>query len=245
MADGNSTTRPKRWLLFLPLVLIAVLAAGLAIWLGRGSPPPDDDVLLVVFVCPDSGSQPLLVESPGALPVHDGGSMNLEVQHRQPGCAYLVWIDSSGKGAPLYPWNNSMPLEVTDLKSPPPVRRPGTTVKSPNSFGGGWPFQPGNGMETVLLLSRAAPLPEGTDISQWLGELPSPPAIRNDKELVILEVRDHAKEVKSVLSRDRGDEAAAKAADEPLRALLLRLAPHFDLVRAVRFAHVAAAPAKE
>jgi hypothetical protein len=137
---------------------------------------------------------------------------------------------------PLYPWNTDK-IEVTDM-SQPPTRRAAKVVNSPLIFGGAWKFGEGSGMETVLFLARREPLPDSVKLSELVGDS-SPVAVRNEKELLILEVRDHAKEVKTVLAKDRGDEAAAKAADEPLKALLLRLSPHFDLVRAVRFAHVA------
>jgi hypothetical protein len=230
----------KRSLLW-PIVVCVVLAGGvlaLALWLGRGTAAGSQEAMLVVFVRPSRGSEPVQVDAAGALPVRDGGSMNLEAQHRQAVCSYLVWLDSSSRGVPLYPWNNAK-LEVTDLSAPPPVRRPGKVVQSPNSFGGSWEFAPGSGIETVLLLSRAQPLEEGANVARLMGDLPPPVAVRDPKELVVMEVRGHAKEVTTLVSRDRGDEAAAQAADEPLKALLLRLSPHFDLVRAVRFAHVA------
>ena len=240
-ANSDLPRRPYLWLLLLTLSLVVCGAVALAIRFGSSKSAPQSDGILVVFVRPQGTGEALQIEAEGALPVRSSGNMNLDVQYRKPACTYLVWLDSVGKAVPLYPWNNSK-VEVADLSSPPPVRRPGQVVQSPNSIGGAWPFRPGSGMETVLLLSRSTPLPDGTSVGKLLGEVPQPVAVRDEKELVIMEVRDHAKAVTTVLSRDRGDEVAAKAADEPLKALLLRLAPHFDLVRAVRFAHVADEP---
>jgi len=225
------------------LGLLVIGALAFAIWFSLPGPPAGEDGTLIVFVQPQGVDNPMQIETVGALPVQLGGCMNLQVLYREPACTYLVWLDSQGQAVPLYPWNNNY-IEMTDINQAPPVRRAGLIIQSPIGAGARWEFGPRSGMETVLLLSRSTPLPDGTSVGNLLGEVPQPVAVRDEKELVIMEVRDHAKAVTTVLSRDRSDEVAAKAADEPLKALLLRLAPHFDLVRAVRFAHVAAEPAK-
>ena len=68
--------------------------------------------------------------------------------------------------------------------------------------------------------------------------MPLPPAsMRNREELVVLGVSRGADSVSILLAKNRGDEQEALAAEEPLRTLLLRLGEHFELIRAVRFAH--------
>lgn len=230
--------RSPHWLLLAAVAVLALTGAGVAyaIWY-RPSPRPEiPDVDLHVLVgSPVRTRDPVSVEEPGALPAVAGGGMYLDVEFREPQFAYFVWIDATGRALPLYPWNSTK-LEVTDIRADPPTRRAGKRVFSP-LMGNRWMFGEQAGLETVLLLVRTAPLPESTNIGDLLGELPPPPAVRGRTELVILEVRDHAPTVTTVLAQDRGDAPAAEAADEPLRALLLRLSPHFDLVRAVRFAH--------
>jgi hypothetical protein len=244
--------RSRRWQVPIGIaVVVGVLA--LVIWLTTPGKPvaapllPQTSVApsaplggkLMVFIRPPvRATEPLPVEERGALPARTGGIMSLQVLLDQPGFSYLVWLDCEGKVTPLYPWN-TRDIEVKDLSSFPPQRKPTKVVYSP-LLGGGWPFGEREGMETVLFLSRSTPLPEGTAVGQLLGDLPPPVAVREPTELVTFEVKDHAKTVTTVLSRARGDESAANAADEPLKALLIRLSPHFDLVRAVRFAHVAA-----
>jgi hypothetical protein len=200
--------------------------------------PASQEYKLNVFVRPPiRATEPLPVEEKGALPVSQGWIMSLQAVLPAPAYTYFVWLDCTGQAIPLYPWN-TRELEFKDIGQPPPVRQPTKTVYSP-LLGGGWTFGERGGMETVLVMSRSTPLPEGTSVGELLGELPPPVAVREPTELVIFEVKDYAKTVTSVVSQARGDEGAAKAADEPLKALLLRLSPHFDLVRAVRFAHVA------
>jgi len=199
-------------------------------------PSPAAGQLMVFVRPPERDAQILPVEQKGALPVVPGGIMSLQVILDEPGFSYLVWINCEGKAAPLYPWNTKE-LEVKDLHQFPPLRQASRVVYSP-LLGGGWTFSERGGMETVLLMARSTPLPEGTNVGELIGEPPTV-ALRDSSEVVILEVKDHAEAVTTVLSQSRGDDAAAKAADEPLKAMLLRLSPHFDLVRAVRFAHVA------
>src|SRR5262245_43015066 len=172
---ASSASARSRWR-FRPgaitLLLICSAVGGLAAYWAISKPAQDlPDGMLVVFVRPKGIGEPLQVDSPAALPVYDGGSMNLEVQHRAPACTYLIWINTSGQVSPLYPWNNSQ-IEVTDLNSPPPARRPGQIVHSPLAFGGVWEFRPGNGLETVLLLARKTPLPADKSVGQLIGELP-------------------------------------------------------------------------
>jgi hypothetical protein len=92
-------------------------------------------------------------------------------------------------------------------------------------------------METVLLLARRTPLPEGTSIGALLGAQPPPPPVRLPNELVVLSVNGGSQTVATLLAQNRGSAAEAQAADEPLQQFLLKLAKDFELVRAVRFAH--------
>lgn len=226
----------RRWWLLLAAALL--LGGGIALLLRmRPSAARIPDVTFSVLVGPPGRKEPISVEAPGALPVVPGGMMCLDVEYADPQFTYFVWINSAGRAIPLYPWNGQK-VEVTDLSTPPPQRRAGKRVFSP-LVGGSWTFGDDPGTETVLLLTRRTPRPESTNIGTLMGDLPPPPPAASSQELVILEVRDHAKSATTVVSRDRGDITAAKAADEALQALLLRLSPHFDLVRAVRFAHAA------
>jgi hypothetical protein len=230
--------RPRRrWLLPAALALLATGGVLAVLWLGPTGQPdagPLDGQLVVIIRSPERAAEPLAVEAPGAVPVRADGLMSLEVQFNQPAFAYLVWLDTEGRVVPLYPWNPET-LEVTDVNQPPPVRRPAKVVYSP-PLGGGWRFGKKGGLETVLLLARRTPLDEGTRLGPLLGPLP-PPGMRQRDEVVVLGLNAGADSVSTLLAQNRGPEDDARAADEPLRALLLRLRDHFELIRAVRFAH--------
>jgi hypothetical protein len=145
-----------------------------------------------------------------------------------------VWLDSQGKVVPLYPWNYDS-LDVTDIDEPPPARRPARVVISP-TLGTGWRFGQASGLETVLLLARRTPLEAETRLGALVPRLPPAPMRRRD-EVAVLGLDNGADSVTTLLALNRGGEAEARAADESLRAMLVSLREHFELIRAVRFAH--------
>jgi hypothetical protein len=222
------------------LVVFAAGGAWAAYWWTNQPRPSEGGPLtaeLTILVRPlTRASESLAVEEPGALPARSGGQMSLNVRFNHPALAYLVWIDPEGKVVPLYPWNHDA-LEVRDVGQPPPTRRATTVVFSP-PFGMGWRFGEKGGMETVLLLARRTPLDKGTRLATLLGDQqPARPRPGHPAELAVLQIRQGEKEVSTLLSRDRGEEPEALAAEQPLRARLVRLRDHFDLVQAVRFVH--------
>jgi hypothetical protein len=234
---GPARPRRRPWLLPAALTVLAVGGVLAVLWPGSPGRPdagPLDGKLIVIVRPPERAVEPLPVEEAGALPVRAGGIMSLEVQLSQPAFAYLVWLDCEGQVVPLYPWNPET-LEVKDVNQPPPVRRSAKVVYSP-PLGGGWRFGKRGGLETVLLLARRTPLDEGTRLGPLLGSLP-PPGMRLRDEVVVLGLDAGADSVSTLLAQNRGPEDEARAADEPLRALLVRLRDHFELIRAVRFAH--------
>jgi hypothetical protein len=212
-------------------------AALFAWWRGplkRPGEAPLDGELIVVVKSAGGAKDSLRVEEPGALPVRAGEWMSLEVHFNQPAFTYLVWVDCDGQAIPLYPWNYDS-IEVKDLNEPPPVRRPAKVVISP-TLGTGWKFGQRGGLETTLLLARRTPLGEGTRLGALLGSLPHA-KLRLRDEVTVLGLGGGADSVSPLLALNRGSEADARTADEPLQALLVRLRDHFELIRAVRFAH--------
>jgi len=236
VAPGPRSPR-RRWL-WLAVAVIALLASGAALhapWRSPTQPETPLDGKLVVNVRPPGQRiESVPVEAPGALPVRAGGIMSLEVRLNQPAYAYLVWLDCEGQVLPLYPWNPES-LEHKDIHQPPPTRQAAKLVYSP-LLGGGWTFGKRGGVETVLLLARRSPLESKTQLGSLLTPLPLP-AMRLRDEVVVLGLNAGANSVSTLLARSRGDEQDALAADEPLHKLLLQLGAHFELIRAVRFAH--------
>ena len=236
MPPQSQASPPPRWLLPTVLALILAGAGGLAWsrgWFSSLPVRPLDGELLV-SVRPKPGARDALrLDDAGALPVHAGGSMTIEVHFNQPASAYLVWIDCEGRVIPLYPWNDETP-DVTDIKRPPPVRRAAKLV-SPMTIGGGWQFGRTGGMETVLLLGRRTPIND----SAWAASFAPPQPIvkaRQPNEFLLLGVDGSSHPAVTVLAQGPGGEGVPAAA-EPLGALMTRLREHFELVRAVRFAH--------
>ncbi|MCI0361531.1 MAG: hypothetical protein L0211_23860 [Planctomycetaceae bacterium] len=183
---------------------------------------------------PERSVQSVAIDEAGALPVREGWIMSLEVQLKEPGFSYLIWLDCEGRATPLYPWNIET-LVVTDIAQPPPTRQATRVIYSP-LLGGGWTFGKRGGMETVLLLARRTPLDPAVKLESLIAPLPSTKMQSRD-ELVVLRLDGSVKSVETLVSKNPGREADALEADRQLRELLVRLGEYFDIVQAVRFAH--------
>jgi hypothetical protein len=171
---------------------------------------------------PDRTLDPIAVEQAGAAPVQSGGAMCIDANLDEPAFIYIVWFNSEGQILPLYPWNNER-LEVTDVNQPPPVRRAGKLVFSP-LLGGNWTFGDKPGTETVVLLARRTPLPEGIEIGKLLKSEGVPSVVGSPNEVVKVELGGAAKSEKGPVQG-------------PLAEFLTPLAEHFELVQAVQFGH--------
>jgi serine/threonine protein kinase len=221
-----------------------VLLAGLVAWLltrgsGPSPPPPLSGELIVRLWTPDGrGKRGLRVDEPGALPAHPRDWVQVEARLNQPAYAYLLWLDGQGKVSPLYPWNDTK--IVHGLDTPPPERPPQAGVYSPTTGPGagkkGWPLDDRDGLETVLLLARRTPLPSEVKLSQLVGQLP-PTRLRDPLEVAVRGF-DPGQPVNFINQGEhRGFQEEAEEIDDPLLQLMGRLQEHFEMVRAVRFAH--------
>ena len=244
-SDGEHSSqtgrrRPRFWWIVI-IILLAIAGTAFAWWNnspGRGSvvkAGPLDGKLRVFIRSPQPGKNSMEISEKGALPARPGGIMNLQVELNQHAFVYVVWLDSQGQMKPLYPWNSNT-LETKDVNQPPPLRRSANIVYSPVA-GGGWTFSEQDGMETVLLLARSTPLPAGTRVGDLLSPLPPPLPVGHPHEIVSLSAIGNSGKVTTLVAANREDAQAAAEADEPLRAMMLRLSQHFELVQAVRFAH--------
>ena len=93
-----------------------------------------------------------------------------------------------------------------------------------------------SGLETALLLARRTPLPEKTDLAGLIGLMPPSP-LRNPQELTVRGF-DPGQPVAAIdRPFHRGLSKEVEQIDEPLLHLMERLRPHFELIRAVRFAY--------
>jgi hypothetical protein len=169
----------------------------------------------------------------GAVPVHNREWVHLEARLNQPAHAYLLWVDSEGTATPLYPWNQGEKLKVLDLAAPPPEAPPQQVVDSPSQIERGWEMEGPSGLETILLLARRQPL--DVRLADVLGKL-KPAPLDNPREVVVRGFdRDVAIEPVNLFRRPGKQ---AQEIDDSLLQMMGRLQPHFDVIRAVRFAHL-------
>jgi hypothetical protein len=166
------------------------------------------------------------------VPVRDGERVHLRAELIREAYVYLLWADAEGKADVYYPWNR----ETDDLRVPPPPQAPRRVVESPPELDKGWAIEGAGGLETILLLARREPLPAGVKFDELLAGLPRAP-LRDPREVAVLGF-DGDRPLEP-LHLFRGGSKTAKQIDDPLLRLLEKLRPHFEVIRAVRFAHQA------
>jgi predicted Ser/Thr protein kinase len=170
------------------------------------------------------------VDTPESLPVRQGEMIHSEAKLNQPAYVYLLWLDGQGKITPLYPWVDQ------DFAKLPAVIKAVSELHDPPELDKGWPVEGPSGLETILMLARRTPLPPGADLAAGIGTLPPAP-LRNPQEVAVRGF-DAGQPVDAIdLRLNRGPAKQAQQIDEPLLQLLEKLRPHFDVTRAVRFAH--------
>jgi hypothetical protein len=246
-ADLRSYLRRPRRLVLAGVAAGACLLAGLLVFLlarhfSPGPPPqvrPLSGELKVLVTTPGGkGKKWLGVGEAGALPVCNGEWLQLEARLNQPAHVYLLYLDGEGKVTPFYPWNDSDEPEPEireKLADPPPQRPPTDLVYSPRGKGTGWPVEGKSGLETVLLLARRTPLPPEVPLGRLIGEQPRLP-LADPFELAVLSL-DARQQAEYVVNDHREVGRRAQKIDDPLLALMGRLQEHFEMIRAVRFAH--------
>jgi hypothetical protein len=229
---------------------IVLLTVGL-FFLFRGhspsvEPPPSTPVPaemsgeLTVRVWSDPGrgvKRGWTVDQPGALPVLNDEGVRLEVQLNRAAYLYLVWVDAGGESSPLYPWD---PLKNEDWNTPMPPQQPRAEVQLPEAGADqGYPVDGHRGLDTILLLVRDTPLEtEGVLLRDLIGKLPASDFL-NPREVSWLELtpgQTVPRHPKPALNRGV-KVGQSMQLDEPILKLLEQLRPHFELIKAVRFAH--------
>jgi predicted Ser/Thr protein kinase len=172
----------------------------------------------------------LKVEDPGALPVRTGEQVHVEAHLTEPAFVYILWVDGKGEVDALYPWSREQ-----DWKGPPPSVEPKQVVHSPPEIEKGWPIEGPSGLETVLLLARRTPLPAEVKLAEVLGKIPPAPLGPDLREVVVRGFdRDRPSEPMDLHRRPAKE---AREIDDALLHLLGKLQPHFEMIRAVQFAH--------
>jgi predicted Ser/Thr protein kinase len=189
---------------------------------------------LLVSILPKrlGGQAQLDVRDPGALPLLPGDNVHLQAQLNQPAHVYLLWLDSQGNIARLYPRDDgkygSRPLGDVARKS----------VHSPEKLDEWHRMSGPGGLETVLLLVRRTPIPTSTELSSLIGRFP-PSRFQNEREFASrgFDENQPTETLREVQHRGIGEEA--DKVDDRLMQLMERLRSEgpFPVIKAVRFAY--------
>jgi predicted Ser/Thr protein kinase len=169
---------------------------------------------------------------PSGLPLLAGEHVHLEARITQPAYVYLLWLDGQGKVSLLYPRDDGK------FGSRPSGGSARDIVHSPEALDEWHPMEGPGGLETVLLLARRTPLPQGTDLAGLVGPLPPSPLRR---ELVFTKRGlDEGQPIESLrVDPVRGLGENADKLDDPLLQLMERMRTHgqFDVIKTARFAY--------
>lgn len=162
-------------------------------------------------------------------PLRPGDRLQVRVELSRPSYVYVAWIDADGVPAPVYPWTPG------DWSARPAVENPIDRLRLPDDADQGWRNDGKEGMETIVLMARDAPLPDDVDLEQLLSGFPKQ-EMQDPRALVWLEGGA------VVTGGDRAPQFFdPKRIDDPVlqsqRLIAERLKPHFDLIRAVSFAN--------
>jgi serine/threonine protein kinase len=169
----------------------------------------------------------LSLTEPSALPLRQGDQIRVEASVDRPAYLYLIWVGSDGKALPVYPW------KAGDWSARVGAEHQTAALSLPERIDGGWELEGGPGMETLVLLAREQPFPEGTAIRDFFADLPAQ-RLQSNRAIVWL---NHGE-----VARDRSPKFFdVKELNDPMlrtqRLLAERLKPHFPLIRAVSFAN--------
>jgi hypothetical protein len=194
---------------------------------------------MTVHVWKKNFKRGLRLDHPGALPVREDEMIHIEVDLNQAAYVYLLWLDGKGKITPLYPWHVKEEELIYDLQVPPPRLRPVRKVHSPWKVDLGWVADEARGFETILLLGRRTPWPAGRSLARFLDkDVPPGPLNGDPKEWAVLVFDRGMREGITESHEFRGPKKKVGQIDSPMLKFMARLEEEFELIRAVRFAHV-------
>jgi hypothetical protein len=203
--------------------------------------PLDGDLVVTISSDPLLGAvtkRGLSVDEEGGLPVIGGELVRLDVKLNRPAHVYLLWVDSQGRVQPCYPWDIARSDAGWQAPFVPGGGVPQAEVHCPDARGEGLVIEGPAGLETAVLLARSDPLPADVDLAGLTGRLPKSP-LNHTGEVAWLDLGPGRWKVREVAGRHRGlKPGETRVTDAPLFTLLEeRLRPHFELIKAVRFAH--------
>jgi len=196
VAPAPETKRPHRRTLTLAipvvltlsvfLVLSAFLLPPVRAWLfpsanpPNGRPAPDLAAVpatpaafkgyidVIVYDPEDPQRQNVRLNTPDVLPLKPGDRFAVEAEMNPPAYLYILWIDADGKVNPIYPWKPG------HWEERPAEEQPVGRLRRPEALDHWFTIkESAPGMDTLVLLTRDAPLPADMDLRAELGEVHS------------------------------------------------------------------------
>ncbi len=161
------------------------------------------------------------------VPLKAGDGIAIEAEMNPPAYLYVLWIDADGTVDPVYPW------EPGDWNTRPVDEQPvGRLLRPADGF---YPLKPSApGMETLVLLARETPLPQGVDLKAELGKV-EPQTLQKLESTVWFENG-------AVVTKEQGRSAVGwneRKIGDPVQAtqglIRSRLGKWFPYTRAVSF----------
>jgi hypothetical protein len=172
--------KPPRWLWGAAVAAVLLGLAALLVQHFRETPAPAVpvapawacDIDIRLWDPADAARRGLSLHDPGVLPLKPGDRFRVEARVNRPAYLYVVWIDTEGHLWPGHPWREA------DWRRRGP-ESPAQKLSLPEEGGEGFEVPAGPpGTETLVLLARSTPLPDGVDLAAVVGGLPAqtPPA---------------------------------------------------------------------
>jgi hypothetical protein len=206
------------------------------------------DAALDVLLWDEREQRHVSLAEPGVLPLRPGARFQVEVRLSRPAFIYLVWITTEGEAQPLYPWQGgrwevSSPAEPIQRRLFPPQEPDGTYRP--------WTLTGPAGVETLVLLAHADPLPQSVvgKLSGRLSGLGRPGSVSDLPDpsrgywfTCRAEECGSARGERLVEEKEKGVGFGGAPIRDPLfqiRSLVRdRLGDRFHLIRAVSFANL-------
>jgi hypothetical protein len=230
----------RRRLVLAGLAAVVLAGGGWALWYGLARPgEPLRGELIVRVRTKDSSKRDARVGvDPLALPVREDEFLQLEAKLNQPAYIYLLWVDGKGEVFPLYPWNPNPEgkLVYRTLAAPPPPQVPQAVVFNPPRLKEWFRIDDTEGLDTMLLLARRTPLPADVSLARLVDKLPE--ARLGPLHEFVVRGMDRGQPVEEVKQDvERRPKGEVEEMEDQLLQLMDPLKDHFELIRAVQFAH--------
>jgi serine/threonine protein kinase len=171
LPDAPPRRRKRRWVLAMAAVLALAVPLALLGW--RLSRPALQAVVPLKGYLDAEMSRPgdrlrqyVALSDPASRPMRPGDEIRVKAELNRPAYVYLVWIDSAGEVAPMYPW-----IDGDWKRRGPEVKAATFELPQLNGEWEVWKMGPGKaGLETMVLLCRDDVLPTDVDLAGILGQ---------------------------------------------------------------------------